>query len=75
VDAWPTSYYAGIYNARKQGVLDQVEVIKGLSILSGHLYIAFNKETDDQIIHRWQSAVDLLKSDGVIDEIMRKYER
>ena len=28
VDAWPTSYYAGIYVARKNGVLDQVEVIK-----------------------------------------------
>lgn len=75
VDAWPTSYYAGIYNARKQGVLDQVEVIKEFSILSGHLYIAFNKETDNQIIHQWQSALDLLKSDGVIDEIMHKYER
>jgi len=75
VDAWPTSYYAGIYNARKDGVLDQVEVIKEVSLMSGHLYIAFNKETDDQIIHQWQSALDLLTSNGVIDEIMNKYER
>ena len=75
VDAWPTSYYAGIYVARKNGVLDQVEVIKEISLMSGHLYIAFNKETDDQIIHQWQSALDLLNSDGVIDEIMNKYER
>jgi len=75
VDAWPTSYYAGIYNARKNGVLDQVEVIKDVSIMSGHLYIAFNKETDDHIIHRWQSTLDLLKSDGVVDEILSKYER
>ncbi|MBW1750344.1 MAG: transporter substrate-binding domain-containing protein [Deltaproteobacteria bacterium] len=75
VDAWPTSYYAGIYNARKDGVLDQVEVIKDVSIMSGHLYVAFNKETDDQIIHQWQAALDLLTSDGVIDGIMSKYER
>lgn len=75
VDAWPTAYYSGIFNARKQGVLDQVEVIKGVTVLFGHLYIAFNKETDDQIIYQWQSALDLLKSDGVIDEIMNKYER
>jgi polar amino acid transport system substrate-binding protein len=75
VDAWPTSYYAGIYNARKDGVLDQVEVIKEVSIMSGHLFIAFNKETDDQIINQWQSALDLLKSDGVVDEILSKYER
>ena len=75
VDAWTTSYYAGFYVARKNGVLDQVEVIKEISLMSGHLYIAFNKETDDQIIHQWQSALDLLNSDGVIDEIMNKYER
>jgi len=75
VDVWPTSYYSGIYVARKNGVLDQVEVIKEVSLMSGHLYIAFNKETDDQIIHQWQSALDLLKSDGVTDEIMNKYER
>jgi polar amino acid transport system substrate-binding protein len=75
VDSWPTAYYAGIYNARKNGVLDQVEVIKDVSILTGHLYIAFNKETDDQIIHQWQSALDLLKSDGVIDDILNRYDR
>ncbi len=75
VDAWPTSYYSGVYVARKNGVLDQVEVIKDVSIMFGHLYIAFNKETDDQIIHQWQSALDLLKSDGVVDEILSKYEQ
>ena len=75
VDAWPTSYYSGIYVARKNGVLDQIDVIKEVPIMSGHLYIAFNKDTDDKIIHQWQSALDLLKSDGVIDGIMSKYER
>ena len=75
VDAWPTTYYSGIYVARKNGVLDLVDVIDGVSIMSGHLYIAFNKDTDDQIIHQWQSALDLLKSDGVIDGIISKYER
>ena len=75
VDAWPTTYYSGIYVAKKQGVLDQVGVIDGVTIMSGHLYIAFNKEADDMIIHRWQLALDELKSEGVIDGIMSKYER
>jgi polar amino acid transport system substrate-binding protein len=75
VDAWPTSYYAGIYQAKKSGVLEQIDIIEGVSIMSGHLYIAFNKETDDLILHRWQTAFDQLKSEGVIDEIMSKYER
>ena len=75
VDAWPTTYYSGIYTARKYGVLDQVDVIDGVTIMSGHLYIAFNNDTDYMIIHRWQSALDELTTEGVIDGIMGKYER
>jgi len=75
VDVWPTAYYAGIYSAKKMGVLEQIEAIPNVSIMSGHLYIAFNKETDTQIIHQWQSALDRLKSDGVVGAILKKYDR
>ncbi|WP_211531377.1 transporter substrate-binding domain-containing protein [Methanocalculus chunghsingensis] len=33
------------------------------------LYIAFNKETDEGIIRRWQRALDDMKKDGTFDEI------
>jgi polar amino acid transport system substrate-binding protein len=75
IDVWPTAYYAGIYSSRKMGILDQVEAIPGVSLMSGHLYIAFNKETDSQIIHQWQSALEKLKSDGVVDAILKMYDR
>ena len=75
IDTWPTAYYAGIYSSKKLGVLDQVEAIPDLTIMSGHLYIAFNKGTDDRIIHQWQSALDELKSDGIVDRILKKYDR
>lgn len=75
VDVWPTAYYAGIYSAKKMGLLDQIEAIPNVPIMSGHLYIAFNKETDDLIIHQWQAALDQLKSDGAIKAIFDKYER
>jgi polar amino acid transport system substrate-binding protein len=75
VDVWPTAYYAGIYSSKKMGVLDQIEAIPDVSIMSGHLYIAFNKSTDDHIIHEWQSALDILKSNGTIDAILKKYDR
>ena len=75
IDAWPTAYYAGIYSARKMGVLEQIEAIPDLSLMTGHLYIAFNKDTEDRIIHAWQSALDRLKSEGVIAGIIKKYDR
>ncbi|WP_135078991.1 transporter substrate-binding domain-containing protein [Terasakiella sp. SH-1] len=74
VDVWPTVYYAGTYSAKKMGVSDQIEVIPNVKIMSGHLYIAANKETDDKIIHQWQSALDILRTEGVIAEIIKKYE-
>jgi len=75
IDVWPTAYYAGIYSSKKMGVLDQVESIPDLSLMTGHLYIAFNKETDDQVIFQWQSALDQLKTDGVVDAILKRYDR
>ncbi len=75
VDVWPTAYYAGIYSAKKMGLLDEIEVVPGVTILSGHLYIAFNKDTDPNTIHQWQSALDQLKSDGVVDAILNKYDK
>lgn len=75
IDLWPTSYYAGIYSAKKLAILDRIEFVPDVSILSGHLYMAFNKKTDDKIIDQWQSALDQLKRDGLIDGIVKKYDR
>lgn len=75
IDVWPTGYYSGIYNAKKIGVIDQIEVVPGVSILSGSLYIAFNKETDTRIINVWQTALDDMRREGFVDQIMKKYER
>jgi polar amino acid transport system substrate-binding protein len=75
IDVWPTAYYAGIYSAKRMGILDKIEVIPGVSIMSGFLYIAFNIETDNQIIHQWQLALDQLKSEGVVEKIIKKYDR
>ena len=60
IDVWPTAYYSGIYNSKRMGILDKVEAIPNVTIMSGYLYIAFNKETDNQIIHQWQLALDQL---------------
>ena len=75
IDVWPTEHFAGVYSAKEQGILDQIEVVPNVSILLGHLYIAFNKETDDSIIHEWQTALDHLRTSGMIDKIVEKYDR
>ena len=74
IDLWPTSYFAGLYSAKKMGYEGQIEPIKGVNIMSGHLFVAFNKDTDDAIISRWQTALDALRSEGVIDKMMKKYQ-
>ena len=75
IDAWPTAYYAGIYSAKKMGLLDKIQVVPNVSLMSGFLYIAFNKDTDSKIIHQWQLALDQLKAKGVIGKILKKYDR
>lgn len=75
IDIWPTGYYAGIYSSKKMGVLDQIEAIPDVPIMSGHLYIAFNKDADPKITHQWQSVLDQLKSDGVVSAILKRYDR
>lgn len=75
IDVWPTAYYAGIYSAKKIGIADQIEAIPNVKLMSGHLYLAFNKDTDNRIIHEWQAALDQLQSDGVVDAIHMKYDQ
>lgn len=75
IDVWPTAYYAGIYSAKKMGLLDQIQVVPDVSLMSGFLYIAFNKQTDSNLIHQWQLALDQLKATGAIDRILEKYDR
>ena len=75
IDLWPTVYFAGIYSAKKMGLVDKIEVVPGVSLMSGALYIAFNKQTDDKIIKQWQRSLDQLKSEGVVGAIIKKYDK
>jgi len=74
IDLWASPYFAGIFSARKLEVLGKVEAIRDVPFMSGSLYIAFNKETDDNIINQWQSALDELKQEGVVQKILGKYD-
>jgi polar amino acid transport system substrate-binding protein len=75
IDAWPSSYLAGLHSAKKMGLQGQIEAITNVNIMSGHLYLAFNKNTDDAIIKSWQAGLDELQTNDVVDTIIAKYRR
>jgi len=74
IDLWPALKSTGIYNAKIMGYAGKIEPIDNVTIFEGDLYIAFNKNTDDKIIKKWQSALDKLKENGTIKEIIKRYK-
>jgi len=50
---------------------DEYEVVYTLK--KSELYFAFNKLTSDDIIKKWQKALDDIKANGIYQEIVKKY--
>ena len=60
------------YSAELNGYdVSEYEVIHILE--NNQLYFAFNKQTSDDIINKWQKALDTIKSNGTYDKIIKKY--
>jgi len=72
IDLWPYVKAAGLYNAKKMGLAGKI-ISTGVVLAEGNLYIAFNKNTDDKIIQRWQKAFEKLQKNGTIQKIKNKY--
>jgi len=73
IDLWPYVKAAGLYNAKKIGQAGMIVPIPGVTLAKGDLYIAFNKNTDDKIIKKWQDSFDKLLKNGTIAEIKARY--
>ncbi|MFK5892404.1 MAG: ABC transporter substrate-binding protein [Pseudomonadota bacterium] len=72
IDMFAYEINAAKYEAKSKGFnLDDYQVIYTLK--EGELFYAFNKSTDDQIINKWQKALDDLKADGTLKKILKKY--
>ena len=74
INLWPTTYFGGLYNSKKLGYEGMIEPIIDFPVFEGYLHLAFNLNTDDKIISRWQVAMDRLKINGTIDKIVSKYK-
>jgi polar amino acid transport system substrate-binding protein len=71
INLWIVDEMQGIHKAKVKGVADQLE--KVLDVKDTLLYIAFSKNTPDEVIARWQAAVDEMKTDGSYEALAKKY--
>ncbi|MEH6629717.1 MAG: transporter substrate-binding domain-containing protein [Halopseudomonas aestusnigri] len=53
--------------------LIKFEKILSLSQLSGSLYMAFNKNSDNELVNRFRTGLQAIKENGLFEEIQNKY--
>jgi polar amino acid transport system substrate-binding protein len=70
IDLWATGDPAGRYLARQDGVTGLKTVLR---FNSAELYLALNKDVPDATVAKLQAALDQLRKEGVVDEIMARY--
>jgi polar amino acid transport system substrate-binding protein len=70
IDLWATGDPAGRYLARQDGVSGLKTVLR---FNSAELYLALNKDVPDETVAKLQAALDQLRKEGVVDEIMARY--
>ena len=59
-------------NAKIEGFdTSKYEIVYTLKV--GYQYFAFNKNTDDKVVQKWQKALDVIKKDGTYEKIHSKY--
>ena len=73
IDMFVYNLNVAFANAKMEGFdISKYEIIFTLKV--GELYFAFNKQTDDAVIQKWQSALDKIKTDGIYRKIQSKYK-
>jgi polar amino acid transport system substrate-binding protein len=73
IDMFAYNINVAMYGAKSYQInSNDFEVVHILK--EGKLYFAFNKNTSDKIIIKWQKALDKIKADGTYDKILKKYK-
>ena len=70
IDLWATGDPAGRYLARQDGVSGLKTVLR---FNSAELYLALNKDVPDETVAKLQAALDQMRKEGRVDEIMGRY--
>ena len=70
IDLWVTADPSGRYVAQREG-LKEVKVVQRFH--TAELFLALNKETPDELVQKLQTAVDALRSEGLLKQIRERY--
>lgn len=70
IDLWATGDPAGRYLARQDGVTGLKTVLR---FNSAELYLALNKNVPDEVVKKLQAALDQMRNEGMVDDIMARY--
>lgn len=73
-DLYPIEEDAFSYRLKELNLQKEIIPVKMKPFYESKLYIAFNKETDDKIISKWQNALDEIKADGTYKKILERYK-
>ena len=72
IDMFVYNTNVALANAKTKGYdVDKYEIV--FIMKKGYQYFAFNKDTDEQIIDKWQEALDAIKEDGTYKKIYKRY--
>lgn len=71
-DLWLGSSANSLAFAQREGI-DPAAFTAVYPVRTTQLYIAFSKDTPDDVVTRWQDALDTMKRDGTFESIRQKY--
>ncbi|GLU41978.1 ABC transporter substrate-binding protein [Pseudomonas sp. NBRC 100443] len=70
IDLWASGDPAGRYLAKQVGVSGLKTVLR---FNSDQLYLALNKETPDEVVRKLQAALDKMRAEGFVDDVLNSY--
>lgn len=72
IDLWVAEETMALWEMRKLGI-DPTRYRVVHRLTENDLYFAFNLETDDEVIEKFQAAIDAMSLDGTQADIIRRY--
>lgn len=70
IDLWATGDPAGRYLAKQEGISGLRTVLR---FDSAELYLALNKDIPDEIVSKLQAALNQMRAEGFVDDILNSY--
>ncbi|PBW70201.1 amino acid ABC transporter substrate-binding protein [Pseudomonas aeruginosa] len=70
IDLWASGDPAGRYLAKQEGVTGLKTVLR---FNSDQLYLALNRETPDEVLQKLQAALDGMRKEGFVEDILNSY--